>query len=61
MQRHPCYPPRPEGRGLPRNLIKNRGYADKYYEDERPKRMLGIHFSSESKTVDDWKLGKYAP
>jgi hypothetical protein len=46
---------------LPRNLIKNRGYADKYYEDERPKRLLGIHFSSESKTVDDWKLGKYAP
>lgn len=41
--------------------IKNRGYADKYYADERPKRLLGINFSSESKTVDDWKLEEYVP
>jgi len=41
--------------------IKNRGYADKYYADERPKRLLGINFSSESKSVDDWKLEEYVP
>ncbi|MEN0045896.1 MAG: AAA family ATPase [Bacteroidota bacterium] len=34
--------------------IKKKGYAEKYYGDEREKVLLGINFSSESKTVDDW-------
>ena len=34
--------------------IKERGYADKYTPDPRPKVLLGINFSSEEKTVADW-------
>lgn len=34
--------------------IKARGYADKYAADGRPKVLLGINFSSQDKTVDDW-------
>ena len=35
--------------------IKDKGYAEKYYGDSREKILLGINFSSEQKTVDDWK------
>lgn len=36
--------------------IKERGYADKYTVDPRPKVLLGINFSSAGKTVDDWRM-----
>ena len=36
--------------------IKDKGYADKYAADPRPKVLLGINFSSEQKTVDGWKM-----
>ncbi len=35
--------------------IKNKAYAEKYYADDRQKILIGINFSSELKTVDDWK------
>lgn len=35
--------------------IKEKGYAEKYYGDKREKILIGINFSSEAKTVDDWK------
>lgn len=35
--------------------IKEKGYAEKYYGDEREKILIGINFSSELKTVEDWK------
>ncbi len=35
--------------------IKDKKYAEKYYADEREKVLIGINFSSEQKTVDDWK------
>lgn len=35
--------------------IKEKGYAEKYYGDNREKILIGINFSSELKTVDDWK------
>ncbi|MGB1207329.1 MAG: PD-(D/E)XK nuclease domain-containing protein [Chitinophagales bacterium] len=35
--------------------IKEKGYAEKYYGDSREKILIGINFSSELKTVDDWK------
>ena len=35
--------------------IKEKGYAEKYYGDDREKILIGINFDSESKTVDDWK------
>ena len=38
--------------------IKDKGYADKYATDPRPKVLLGINFSSEQKTVDDWKMNE---
>lgn len=34
--------------------IKARGYADKYAADARPKVLIGINFSSQAKTVDEW-------
>lgn len=34
--------------------IKDRGYADKYMADPRSKVLLGINFSSQTKTVDGW-------
>ena len=34
--------------------IKNRGYAGGYATDLRPKVLIGINFSSETKSVDDW-------
>ncbi len=34
--------------------IKNRGYAGEYATDPRPKVLIGINFSSETKSVDDW-------
>ncbi|MEM7126249.1 MAG: ATP-binding protein [Chloroflexota bacterium] len=36
--------------------IHDKGYADKYAADPRPKVLLGINFSSQQKTVDDWKM-----
>lgn len=36
--------------------IRARGYADKYAADPRPKVLLGINFSSQDKTVDDWVM-----
>ena len=35
--------------------IKNKGYAEKYYADDRDKVLIGINFSSDLKTVNDWK------
>ena len=35
--------------------IKDKGYAEKYYGDKREKILIGINFSSELKTIDDWK------
>jgi len=35
--------------------IKDKGYAEKYYGDKREKILMGINFSSELKTVSDWK------
>ncbi len=35
--------------------IKDKGYAEKYYADDRQKILIGINFSSELKTVDSWK------
>ena len=35
--------------------IKDKGYAEKYYGDNREKILLGINFNSDLKTVDDWK------
>lgn len=34
--------------------IKDKGYAEKYYGDKREKILMGINFSSELKTIDDW-------
>ena len=34
--------------------IQTKGYADSYLSDPRQKILLGINFSSQSKTVDDW-------
>jgi hypothetical protein len=34
--------------------IKERAYHEKYAADPRPKVLIGINFSSEKKTVDDW-------
>ena len=34
--------------------IKTKGYAEKYYADEREKILIGINFNSELKTVDEW-------
>ncbi|MEN0050203.1 MAG: PD-(D/E)XK nuclease domain-containing protein [Bacteroidota bacterium] len=34
--------------------IKTKGYAEKYYGDDQEKILIGINFSSEAKTVDDW-------
>lgn len=36
--------------------IKEREYAAKYASDPRPKVLLGINFSREEKTVDDWQV-----
>ena len=36
--------------------IKQRGYHEKYAADPRPKVLLGINFSRQQKTVDDWAL-----
>ena len=35
--------------------IKERGYAEKYAADPRPKVLLGINFSREQKTVEEWR------
>lgn len=34
--------------------IKDRGYAEKYTADPRPKVLLGINFGREQKTVEGW-------
>jgi len=34
--------------------IQERGYADKYTGDPRSKVLVGINFSSEAKTVEEW-------
>lgn len=36
--------------------IKDRGYADKYIADPRPKLLVGINFSRTEKTVADWQV-----
>ena len=36
--------------------INDRGYAEKYRADPREKVLVGINFSSELKTVQDWKV-----
>lgn len=36
--------------------IKNRDYAGAFRTDSRPKVLLGINFSSEAKSVDDWLM-----
>ncbi len=35
--------------------IKTKGYAEKYYADNREKILLGINFNSELRVVNDWK------
>ena len=35
--------------------IKDKGYAEKYRADPRPKVLVGINFSSELKTVEGWQ------
>lgn len=34
--------------------IKDKGYAEKYYADDREKVLIGINFSQEAKTVESW-------
>lgn len=34
--------------------IKDRGYHEKYTTDPRSKVLVGINFSSQQKTIDDW-------
>lgn len=36
--------------------IKERGYAERYSHDPRPKVLVGINFSSAEKTIDDWVI-----
>jgi len=36
--------------------IKARGYADKYAAAPRPKVLVGINFSRQAKTVDEWQM-----
>lgn len=36
--------------------INEKGYAKKYLSDPRPKILLGINFSREEKTVDEWRV-----
>lgn len=36
--------------------IKERGYADKYSADPRTKVLVGINFSRQQKTVEDWAM-----
>ena len=35
--------------------IEDKGYARPYYSDQRPVRKIGVNFSSQSGTIDDWK------
>ncbi|MEZ4863095.1 MAG: PD-(D/E)XK nuclease domain-containing protein [Caldilineaceae bacterium] len=41
--------------------IRDRGYADKYTADPRPKVLAGINFSHKEKTVEDWKVETVNP
>lgn len=36
--------------------IKEKGYAEKYSDDPRPKKLLGINFDPETRRVDDYVL-----
>lgn len=36
--------------------IKNRDYAGAFRDDQRPKVLVGINFSSALKSVDDWAM-----
>jgi len=36
-------------------LFRDKGYAEKYRADPREKVLVGINFSSELKTVEEWK------
>ena len=36
--------------------IEEKGYAEKYADDKRPKILLGINFNTETKRVDDYKM-----
>ena len=36
--------------------IKDKGYAEKYRADPRDKMMLGINFSSDTKSVEGWEM-----
>ena len=36
--------------------IKDRGYHEKYAADRRTKVLVGINFSSQQKTIDDWAV-----
>ena len=36
--------------------IKGRDYAGAFRDDQRPKVLVGINFSSELKSVDDWVM-----
>ncbi|MEM7134151.1 MAG: hypothetical protein AAF702_48115 [Chloroflexota bacterium] len=40
--------------------IKDRGYADRYSADPRPKVLNDINFSGEHETVDGWKMMEMA-
>ncbi len=45
-----------ESAGAALQQIKQRGYHEKYAADPRTKVLLGINFSRQRKTVDDWAL-----
>lgn len=36
--------------------IQEKGYALKYQDDPRPKKLIGINFHSETHKIDDWQL-----
>ena len=39
--------------------IKEKGYAEKYADDPRPKYLLGIDFDTETKRADDYRFEDY--
>ena len=45
-----------ESAGAALQQIKQRGYHETYAADPRTKVLLGINFSRQRKTVDDWAL-----
>ena len=40
--------------------IEDRKYAAAFMDDKREKVLVGINFSEDSRTIDDWKVHKLA-